>query len=83
MLDWNNQPIRPPEQLASVNPCVRLYGAGPADTTCAECVHLHYYHQSARWQKCDQKPKYRKGISGDHRVRWPACSRYEKRKEDE
>jgi hypothetical protein len=82
MLDWNNQPIRTPIETESVNPCVRLYGVGPAETTCAECRWTHSYHQSARWYKCDQRPKHKRGLSGDHKVRFPACKRYEKRKEE-
>ena len=81
LLDWNNNPIGPTEK--SVNPCVDLFGPGPDGVQCKECIHLHYYHQSARWYKCDQKPKHMRGISGDHKVRWPVCKRYEKRKEDE
>ncbi len=78
MLDWNNVPIRTTSELDSINPCVRLYGAGPDDKQCKDCVHLYTFHQSARWFKCDQRPRHRKGISGDHRVRWPACAKYQK-----
>jgi len=86
MLDWNNQPIRTPVEIESVNPCVRLYGAGLVDTTCKDCVHLRYrvgpdVNPNARHWKCDLR-KVTNGPATDHKVRWPSCARYEKRTEE-
>ena len=72
MLDWNNNPI-----IVSDNPCVNMFGKGPENTTRAECVHLQGYRQAATWYKCDLRPKHKRGLSGDHKVRYPACKRYE------
>jgi len=58
------------------NPCVRYFGAGPEGVTCEGCVHLFGVQYSRVYYKCDLRP-----ISGgpgtDHRVRWPACAKYE------
>jgi hypothetical protein len=76
LTDWFGRPIQPAAQVDSPNPCVRLYGPGPENKQCKECAHLHGYQQAATWYKCDQRPKHKRGISGDHRVRWPACKRF-------
>jgi hypothetical protein len=61
------------------NPCVNLYGPGPAGAVCGDCQHLIRYHQSARWNKCEFRRGARGGEGGpatDHRVRWQACARF-------
>ena len=63
------------------NPCIALYGAGPEDTTCKDCIHLRYPHNyPTRHWKCDLR-KLTHGTATDHKVNWPACARYEKRTE--
>lgn len=61
-----------------VNPCVRLYGKGPDGETCQHCSYLYRKQMS----KCYLKCALRENTSGpgtDHRARWPACSKFEKR----
>lgn len=58
------------------NPCVSVYGAGPEGATCKTCVHLLGIHRSKTYYKCRQRP-ITGGPGTDHRVNWPACSRYE------
>lgn len=62
------------------NPCVNLYGLGPAGARCGDCLHLKRYHQSARWNKCEFRKGARGGEGGpatDHKVKWQACARYQ------
>lgn len=58
------------------NPCLRLYGEGPEGKRCGSCSHLRANVLANTYYKCDLRE-----ISGgpltDHRVRWPACGRYE------
>lgn len=58
------------------NPCLSLYGQGPAGKTCKRCVHL--YQGNSRWKhlKCRKRDK-RRGDGSDHREDWPACGKYE------
>ena len=59
------------------NPCLVAFGPGPAGRQCAECTHFSRVGGvGGRYYKCD----LRRGTSGaatDHRVRWPACGRFE------
>lgn len=67
----------------TVNPCLALYGAGPENQPCVDCVHLRYRPQrnpKARYWKCDLR-KLTDGPASDHRVNWPSCGRYEARTE--
>lgn len=76
-----DMPAQPVERPA--NPCIALYGPGPAATTCKECVHLRYRVQRnpKRWWKCDLR-RVSHSPSTDHRVSWPACGRYEQRTQE-
>ena len=61
---------------AKVNPCLAVYGAGPAEAICKTCVHLVAHSCSKRtYYKCDLR-KMTHGSKTDHLVRWPACSKY-------
>ncbi len=64
------------------NPCLRVYGKGPEGKTCKRCQHLFAVEHGHRYYKCDLR-KLTKGPGSDHRVRWPACGRYEEREGDE
>jgi len=67
---------------AGVNPCIALFGTGPEGVTCENCMHLERYHQAAYWQKCALRQAHKnRHVHGDHRVRWPACARYEQQPE--
>lgn len=63
-----------------LNPCVLVFGAGPDGVTCKGCAHLvRNSGHSKNYYKCH----FRGNTSGpgtDHKVRWPACSKYEPRK---
>lgn len=59
------------------NPLVSAYGAGPDGAQCRTCVHLFRRGDVAgRYWKCDLRQNT-SGPGTDHRVRWPACARYE------
>jgi hypothetical protein len=58
------------------NPCVAVFGPGPAGATCAGCGHLHELQYSRLVFKCDRRP-ITGGAGTDHRLRWPACAKYE------
>jgi len=68
------------EQMAKVttpervNPCIGLFGAGPAGKKCKTCSHL--MHQGRRYLKCSFR-KNTHGPATDHRAGWTACARYE------
>jgi hypothetical protein len=64
---------------ARVNPCVRLYGHGPADAKCKTCAFLFYHTTARRFWKCHLRI-FTRGPASDHRVNWPACGKYEERK---
>ena len=66
----------------SINPCIALYGAGATGKKCKTCVHCRYpLMYAAKHWKCDLR-KLSHGTATDHRVSWPACGRYEERKEE-
>lgn len=55
-------------------------GSGPAGETCASCIHSYLHHRSGskNWYKCNLvKPT--KGAATDLRLKWDACSRFEKK----
>lgn len=61
-----------------VNPLLRVYGPGPEGARCGSCVHLFRVGGVAgRYYKCDLR-RNSAGPASDHRVRWPACARFER-----
>ncbi len=60
---------------AAGNPCLKLYGAGPAHRTCATCAHLITKKFAGTYFKCSQR-KNSNAASTDHRKTWPACAKY-------
>ncbi len=58
------------------NPCVTLYGPGPADTQCKACSHMYQKHYDKVYWKCDMR-KDTNGPGTDHRRKWPACALFE------
>lgn len=64
-------------KLQSPNPMVRAFGFGPAEKNCQTCLHL-VIHQPGqnRYYKCRLRG-ITNGPATDHRVRWPACGKYE------
>jgi hypothetical protein len=73
MQTWMEGQATAPE---AINPCVRVFGRGAEGVTCKTCVHLFYHTYSRRFWKCDLRVLTH-GRGSDHRVRWPACGRYE------
>jgi hypothetical protein len=59
------------------NPCIALYGEGPAGCCCKSCMHLVSHRPGKRrFYKCALR-KITHGPGSDHRVGWPACAKYE------
>ena len=63
------------KNAAHVNPCMRLYGEGPAGKTCKTCRLLFHTQRSKRYYKCELR-NFTHGPGSDHRVNWPACGRF-------
>jgi hypothetical protein len=59
-----------------VNPCVKLYGPGPEGAICKTCRHLGAHWTARKFYKCELRT-FSRGPATDHRVRWPACGKYE------
>ena len=57
------------------NPMPVLYGPGPDDKRCRDCVHCHAGH-SRRWFKCDLR-EFSNSTRTDHRATWPTCGKFE------
>lgn len=57
------------------NPCIRLYGPGPADYRCRDCQHFERHRQGTTWFKCALR-KNTGGRATDHRALWQTCGRF-------
>ena len=65
------------------NPVRVALGPGPEGAICGDCTHFYRVGGVAgRYYKCDLR-KNTGGPATDHRVRWPACAKYEERSEGE
>jgi len=61
------------------NPMILTVGRGGEGTICGTCSHLFLVGGVAgRYYKCDLR-RVSSGPATDHRVRWPACARWEAR----
>ena len=60
------------------NPCVALYGPGPAGKRCKDCRLLYAKHYSGTYYKCKLRTNTN-GPGTDHRVNWPACGKFDER----
>jgi len=59
------------------NPCLAAFGLGVEGRRCGGCFHLYRVGGVAgRFYKCDLR-RVTSGAATDHRVRWPACGRFE------
>lgn len=58
------------------NPMLVLVGADPAGRKCRDCVHLVSRSRARTYYKCELRSTSSSATS-DHRVGWPACSRFE------
>lgn len=61
------------------NPCIAVFGPGPESAICKTCIHLFARRMSKTYYKCDMRHVSR-GPATDHKVRWPACGKYEEKK---
>jgi hypothetical protein len=60
------------------NPMLAVAGPGPAGERCERCRHLYQVGGTAgRYYKCDLR-RVSASAATDHRVRWPACGRFER-----
>jgi hypothetical protein len=75
-LDWLKDQMEVPYVE---NPCMRLYGPGPEGAKCKTCALLFCHSRSKRYYKCSLRGCTH-GPGTDHRVNWPACSKYEPKK---
>ena len=76
MQAWLDGQAKAPE---AINPCVRMFGRGPEGSICKICKHLDYHQPgNKRFYKCYLRP-FTRGPGSDHRVRWPACAKFEAR----
>lgn len=63
-------------RVSDPNPCVAVYGPGPAGATCATCARLIHNDNPRRgYLKCTLRGVNRSERT-DHRAGWPACGRY-------
>lgn len=60
--------------LDKPNPATLVYGFTPGKT-CRSCRHLEQHSMANTWYKCALRGP--SGPGGDHRVRWPACGKFE------
>lgn len=60
-----------------VNPMIAMFGKGPENVICKNCGHL-FYNQPGRkkFYKCALRT-FSRGAATDHKVKWPACGKYE------
>ena len=60
------------------NPCLSLYGQGPKDKICKDCIHLiRSGGHSNYFLKCSLR-KNTNGHGTDHKASWSACGKYKK-----
>lgn len=85
LTDWFGNPISAPAQPEkppkNENPCFHAYGPGPEGEQCKNCIHLIGICYSKTVYKCDLR-KLTHGAATDHKVRWPACAKFERRDGD-
>lgn len=62
----------------SDNPCVQMFGRGPADATCGDCqrrTRIRQHYDS--WDVCDLR--HDNSYRNPQRADWEACARFEPR----
>ena len=59
------------------NYMLAVYGSGPDNERCRDCVHLVRYQMGSTWFKCDLRP-ITGSVASDHNATWPACGKFEK-----
>ncbi len=65
------------ESNGGKNPCLALYGHGPAGARCKQCKLLFRHLMGKMYFKCELRG-FTRGAGTDHRANWPACGRFVK-----
>ncbi len=81
LTDWFGNPIKMPDQSkpsTKKNPMISVYGPGPEHQICKNCAFLAGIGAASTYYKCRLRTNTH-GAKTDHRVRWPACSKFEQR----
>lgn len=63
------------------NPCVLLYGAGPEDKQCRDCVAFIGIAQASTVYRCRRRDNT-SVAHPDQKKTWPACAKFEQRTGD-
>ena len=71
--------VIPIESPKKSNPCIGLYGPGPTNTKCKNCIHFLVKRMGNKYFKCDLR-NITAGPGTDHRANWPTCGKYEEKK---
>lgn len=74
-----NEPDHAKPSRKDTNPMLALYGQGPADQRCKDCIQLVRFKQAKAWHKCALRRGKRSrwgGPATDHKANWPACGRF-------
>ncbi len=79
VVDWSGHDLT--ARAEHPNPCVRLYGFGPAHAICKTCRHLVRRGANKSYLKCKQY-KITHGPATDMRANWTACAKYEQELEE-
>jgi len=64
-----------------INPMVLWYGSVNGGQTCRDCIYLCVREFAKRYYKCRLR-KCSSSPTTDHRVNWPACSKFELKEYD-
>lgn len=67
-----------PPKEKPVNPCIEIHGKGPDGVQCKTCKLLFAHICSKTYYKCGLRG-FTRGPGTDHKVRWPACGKYQAR----
>ena len=57
------------------NPMPTIYGFGPTDKKCRDCIHLVAFRFSKTYYKCDLRRISHSAVT-DHRALWPTCGKF-------
>lgn len=81
LFDWN-RPMQPPSKVKAKRGQPKgnaaPIGSGPAGETCKTCAHSYCVKCAKTYHKCDLV-KATGGPGTDIRLKWAACSRWEKK----
>lgn len=59
------------------NPMLKLHGRHPEQKSCKGCIHIYSRSISKNYYKCDLWSKGTASPSDDHKLKWPACNKYQ------